>query len=119
MGKIFRTKETEALYTKEKNNGGLKECPLCNEPSIKEWNHWKIIKNKFPYDLIAKDHDMLVSKRHVGEEDLTQEEFEEMLLIKKEYIHSNYGYMFEPMMRNKSIPDHFHTHLINEKEILV
>ena len=116
MGNFFRTPELQKQYAEDRKNGSLQTCPLCTVEPKKEWEHWKIIENKYPYDRITKVHDMLVSKRHVKEEDLTTEEKEEMFRIKKEYINPNYGYMFEPMIDNKSIPDHFHVHLIVEKD---
>lgn len=116
MGSTLRTKKGQALYKENIKNGGLKECPLCTVPAIKEYDFWKIVKNKFPYDLIAKEHDMLLTKRHVKESDLTEEEKQEFLKIKNNYIDSKYSYIIEATTKEKSIPEHFHIHLILKKD---
>ena len=51
----MRTKEAEAVYRKYRAQGGLEGgCRLCEAPATKTFEHWKIINNKFPYDLVAK-----------------------------------------------------------------
>lgn len=37
---------------------------MCEAPTIEEWKYWKIIKNEYPYDLVAEKHDLLVLKEH-------------------------------------------------------
>jgi len=117
MGKILRTKEGQAVYRKFIDKGGLEGCPLCTVPPIKDFKYWRIVKNKFPYDLIAEKHDMLVPKRHVDEVSLNEDEISELREIKREYIDSEYSYIIEAMSKNKSIPAHFHIHLIVSKEL--
>lgn len=117
MGSLLRTKETQAEYDEHIKNGLLdKDCVLCDAPSVKEFNYWRIIKNKFPYDRIAQVHDMLLPKRCVREEEFTTEEIQEFKEIKKGYIEEHYGYMIEPTFKNKSVPEHFHIHLILGKK---
>lgn len=62
--KTMRTPETEAKYQKylkTKPEG----CPLCDDREVEiEFKHWRLVKNKFPYDLVADRSDMLVTKKH-------------------------------------------------------
>jgi hypothetical protein len=57
---------------------------------------------------------MIVPLRHVGEDELSEEEKAELLAIKKSYINEHYDYSLEAT--GKSIPNHFHLHLIVTKE---
>lgn len=87
-------------------------CPLCDEMPIKLFRHWKIINNEYPYNMIAATHHMITSMRHITEDELTQEESNELQEIKKTFINSDYDLILEPTIKEKSIPDHFHLHLI-------
>jgi hypothetical protein len=113
----FRTPEMKKKYEEHLQTGALdKACPLCDKKSIKTFKHWKIIDNKFPYDLIAKIHHMIVPIRHVVENDLNEEELEELRQIKENFfLNPQYDYIIEAATKNKSIPKHFHLHLIVAK----
>ena len=76
---------------------------------------WRIIPNDFPYTRIAALHHMVVPKRHVKEDELSQEEWMEYNQLKHSYINDNYEFIIEPTNRKKSIPAHFHIHLIVAK----
>jgi hypothetical protein len=92
-------------------------CALCRENKdelIKEFKHWKIIENKFPWDLIAKTNHLIIPKRHVIYEELNSEEKEEFDLIKSEHVEKGYELMAEALV--KSVPKHFHIHLIILKD---
>lgn len=108
----FRTQKNENKYIKELKNK-RSECPICDRVGLKTFKYWKIIKNDFPYDRIAKKHDMLVPIRHVIENDLNQKELDELRKIKNSFIKdSNYDYIIESNYKMKSLPTHFHLHLI-------
>jgi diadenosine tetraphosphate (Ap4A) HIT family hydrolase len=112
MGNIFRTKETVEKFEKcKKEISASENCPLCAKKAIKDFNLWKIVINDFPYDKIAEVHDMIIPKRHVTEFELTEEEKTEYLEIKKELL-KEYDYIMEATNKTKSIPEHFHVHLI-------
>ena len=104
-------KYREYLKIEESSNS----CPLCDKESIKDFGFWKIVENSFPYDQIAKTHNMLVLKRHVSEKDLNKEEAEELALVKESYINQEYDWLIEATPKNKSVPEHFHLHLIMAK----
>jgi diadenosine tetraphosphate (Ap4A) HIT family hydrolase len=59
---------------------------------------------------------MLVPLRHITEVEITPEERDEYLEIKKSHIDTEYEYIFISTKRTVSIPDHFHMHLIVVKE---
>lgn len=112
----FRTKECNALYdayklTPEFSRG----CVLCAREAVREFSWWKIIVNKFPYDRVASVHDMLVPKRHVTEDELSEDEKRELREIKRTELH-DYQFIIEPTPNVKSIPAHFHLHLIVSKD---
>ncbi len=87
-------------------------CPLCEKFALRTFKLWKIVENSFPYDLIAREHHMLVSLRHITESGLTADELRELLEIKNHAIEEDYDWIIEPVHKNKSIPDHFHLHLL-------
>lgn len=112
----FRTRETEAAYTKIKKEGHLENgCVLCMSPSIKEFKEWRIVENNFPYDLVASTHHMILPKRHVDEFGLTASEQAEYEEIKESYVQPTYEFIIEPVRRQRSIPAHMHLHLIIAK----
>jgi hypothetical protein len=109
----LRTPETEALYTKYRQDGHLENgCRLCDQPFTTEFEHWKIMPNRFPYDQIASQHDMIVPKRHVDEKGITEEEWQEYECIKEANLHTSYNFFIEAAHSQKSIPGHFHIHLV-------
>ena len=115
--KTLRTIETEKKYAGFLKVGdSVRTCALCAKKSKKEFTSWRIVKNNFPYDLIAQDHDMLIPRRHVTEDTLTSEEKNELLIIKRDILVADYDWLIEPTSKHKSIPDHFHLHLIVGKE---
>lgn len=59
---------------------------------------------------------MIVSLRHVTEESLTPEEQAELKQIKSAFIADTYAYVLEATKNFKSVPAHFHLHLITLKE---
>jgi diadenosine tetraphosphate (Ap4A) HIT family hydrolase len=117
MNSVFRTDENQARYDAYRAAGNLeRECVLCARESVHEFKHWRMIENIFPYDKIAKLHHMVIPRRHVTEPELSPEELEELQNIKGKYFHENYDFMIESAHRMKSIPQHFHLHLILVKD---
>ncbi len=101
-------KEHQALHKDD-------PCPLCQGEAIKTFQYWKIMSNLFPYDRIAETHHMILPIRHVTEEYLSEEELDEFLRIKHEYIFEEYEVIIEASGPEKSIPEHHHLHLIITK----
>jgi hypothetical protein len=114
----LRTQENEERYKRLIAEGHLEAgCPLCASAPLHAFKHWKIIPNTFPYDKIATTHHMVVPLRHVRESELTPEELQELLAIKHEYINAHYEYILEATHKKKTIPAHFHLHLVVLKEL--
>lgn len=109
---------TTALAYKEVIAQGLlqKSCVLCSKTSLETFTHWRILLNDYPYDAVASVHHMIVPVRHVTEHDLTPQERAELERIREEYIHPNYDYILEATHKTKTIPTHYHLHLIVSKK---
>jgi len=114
----LRTKETHDAYEIVRTTQNFKEnCPLCSEKEvICEFTHWKLVRNLYPYDKVAEIHDMIVPKHHVTEEELTGDEEHELFELKHTFLNENYILLIEALKNSKSIPAHFHLHLIVPKE---
>ena len=92
-------------------------CPLCSAPSIVEYEYWRIISNKYPYDAVAKVHHMILPKAHGPESELSTEAVAELYRLKTEVLGKEYSHLFEALPGAKSIPGHFHLHLMVPKVI--
>ncbi|HVZ76187.1 MAG TPA: hypothetical protein VG934_02890 [Candidatus Paceibacterota bacterium] len=105
-------------YKDYREQGGLDHgCPLCEAEPLKKYTYWKITDNKFPFDRIAQRHEMLLPLRHTNELGLTEEEKSELLAIKhSDDIQGSYQFMIEATEKQKSIPGHFHIHLLVAKD---
>lgn len=115
MSDALRSDEMSAAYKALRESGFLERtCPLCDTEAIQTFTYWKIIPNRFPYDRIAKRHDMIVPLRHAKEEELSQDEWVEYSTIKHSYL-QEYDYVLEATVKKKSIPAHFHLHLVDTK----
>jgi len=113
----FRTKELADRYAAYRENGGLDgPCVLCAAESIEEFTYWRIIPNEFPYDRVAAVHHMIVPKRHITDSEFSEDERNELMSIKHTRL-QDYQYLLETTHVTKSVPAHFHLHLIVTKEI--
>lgn len=109
----MRTKEAQAAYDAYRTEGGLDNgCRLCEAPSKKEFEHWRIIENKFPYDLVASVHDMAVPKVHGSEREISAEAWREFQDLKVRHFEGDYDFYVEAAPKRKTIPAHYHMHLI-------
>jgi hypothetical protein len=111
--RVLRSKELQEEYDNYlKERAPQVECLLCPIPPIKDFKFWKITDVMFPWDKIAKVHHMILPKRHIRENELTDEEKKELQEIKDGYINDNYDLFAEATNRKKSVPSHFHVHLV-------
>ncbi|MBM3257552.1 MAG: DUF3605 domain-containing protein [Candidatus Liptonbacteria bacterium] len=114
---LLRSKELHEKYLAYIAKGGLSNgCVLCTKPPITDFTHWKIVLNDFPYDKFAQIHHMIVPRRHIAENELSEAEKEEFQRLKAGHINENYDFMIEPTYKLKSIPSHFHIHLLVIKD---
>ena len=113
----LRKKETQDSYDEHKAQGHLENnCPLCTSESIETYTYWRVIDNRFPYDKISDLHHMIIPRRHIIESELTPEEQIELMELKNSVLNEKYMYIFEALPGKKSIPGHFHYHLLVVKE---
>ena len=109
----LRTSETFDKYMKHKKLKN-KPCFFCFSKTVRIFKFWKLKKNDFPYDKIAREHVMLSPYEHITrKEDLIQDaklELEEILKMydKEEY----YDTILENFNSNRTIKDHYHIHLL-------
>ena len=116
MSNLFRSGKTQAAYKERLKLLPPDHCVMCERVPIESFAQWKVIKNHFPYDLIAETHDMIVPLRHVVEAELNDDEKAELLKIKSGHL-DRYEYVVEAMNFRKSMPEHFHLHLIVAKSL--
>lgn len=114
-----RTRETMERYIatmkKRREEGQIKGSFLDGSHRIiKEFNHWAIIENEFPYDAIASTSHMIVTKRFVAFDWrlLTPEEEKEINSLKETYLSEHYEVVWENLPKGQTIPTHFHLHLL-------
>jgi hypothetical protein len=113
--KSLRKVETELAYRKYQKTPKFPICYICTAPAIRTYQNWKVIQNEFSYDEVATKNDMIVPLRHTTEENLTEEELREFTKIKED-INDKYDMIIENTHKQKSIPGHFHLHLLQIKE---
>ncbi len=111
----LRSPETAESYRKYLKSEPGGSCSLCEKVPIKEFAFWKIVENSFPYDKISKTHHMLMPTRHVSEDFLSEEERKELRDIKISFVQAEYDWIIESTHKNRSIPEHFHLHLLTAK----
>jgi hypothetical protein len=116
MYKGARTKKMQDKYQRyKKTHFRDGQCSLCNKSrtaTIKNFKHWRIVKNLFPWDRIARIHHMIIPKRHVVYEELSALEKRELDRLRPRYLNDHYWVIAEATHRKKSIPGHFHLHLM-------
>jgi hypothetical protein len=111
-----KTEEAYQDFKKELNGDAtrLEAFDFDDETILREFEHWIIIENRFPYDRMARTNDMLVSKRPLQSRyNGTREEQEEfdtiMKLLAKEDFYDAY---MENFPKIKSVKKYPHLHLI-------
>jgi hypothetical protein len=90
--------------------------PFLNwkESCIKEFEHWVIIPNEFPYDAISTTNHMIATKRAVAFDWrlLTLEEEKEIDMLKETYLNEHYDVVWENLPKGQTVPAHFHLQLL-------
>lgn len=116
--KSLRSLQTHLQYLEHRNSPNFPKCYVCDAKPLKEYRHWKIIENQFPYDEVAATSHMVVPKRHLKESELTWREMSEFEKVKAD-MHAEYDMIIENTRKQKSIPGHYHLHLLKLKERMV
>lgn len=104
-----RTEESELKYQVAKV---LEQTvPLDQEEHILDYDHWYLIENRFPYDMIYDEHDMLIPRSGVAtREELTLAEAIELTDIIDE-LSGQYDLVFENFKHRRSVLNLYHVHL--------
>ncbi|MFT7506887.1 MAG: hypothetical protein ACI92I_000023 [Acidimicrobiales bacterium] len=117
--KTPRHTKTEQEYQEfKKNLNGdpalLESFNFDNEVVLREFEYWVIIKNRFPYDRMARTNDMLVSKQPLlNRYDATGDEQAEYETIIKLLAEENfYDAHMENFPKTRSVKKYVHVHLI-------
>ncbi len=92
----------------------LQSFNFDNEKILREFEHWILIENRFPYDRMARTNDMLVSKRPLQSRydgtDTEQTEYDTIMkLLAQENFYDAY---MENFPKIKSVKKYVHIHLI-------
>lgn len=123
----FRTDETQAQYNEYRANPTPSRtgCWICDKEDVSmpqasadaplNYKHWRIVANSFPYDKIAAVHHMITPVRHATEDDVTEEEWAEFAIIKRDVLYKQYEYTMQATPVVQTIPGHYHLHLFNAK----
>lgn len=114
-----RTREMMDKYVEmmqQRKASGIDVNPFKDwkDHAIKEFNHWFIIPNDYPYDAIASVNHMIAPKREVAFnwQLLSDEEEDELDLLKATYLNEHYDVVYENLPKGQTIPAHFHLHLL-------
>lgn len=109
----LRTERDELKYSRVKQTKSTKH--LLDEPRLKEWKHWALIHNEFPYSAAFKIHHLLIPKRVASDKDLTIAEKAELNNILVE-LSDSYDCLLVNFKSKQSIHSHFHVHLLTYKD---
>ena len=124
---FIRTEKTMDAYfknLKDVEDGKVKsfmdqldEISKTGEGVIKEFKHWFIIENAFPYDMFAEINHLLLTKekKSFSWDNVSQEEKDELELLKKTYFAENYDVVYENLSSSQTQPGWFHLHLLKLK----
>lgn len=105
----LRSESGEHVYQKAKRNRGL--IPLSSEKVITRWTHWKLIENRFPYDMCFSKCDMLIPIKEVADyDDLPETAKRELREIITYYCQEKYDVVFENMNKRRSVKNLYHLH---------
>lgn len=89
--------------------------PLHEEPRLKEWEHWALIENAYPYTITFKTNHMLIPKREVEKKDLNSAELAELEKVLDE-LSSEYDCQMTNFPSKQSRKNHFHIHMLTYKD---
>ncbi len=101
---------------KDRKEKGITENPFTNWQKflVKEFKHWVITENEFPYDAVTDVNHMILPKREVAFDWnlLNDDEKSEYIEIKENYLKQNYDSIWESLPNGQTTPGYFHLHLV-------
>lgn len=107
-----RTAKSEMVYQEAKKNGITKD--LRTEPALQEWQYWRLIENRFPYDMIFDVHHLLIPLSGATDRDrLFQNEADELRDIIANMDRDNaYDALMDNFQGRRSVLGLYHIHLV-------
>lgn len=121
----LRTPETWQRYQERRKTKDPAECFLCHPQSrsdselvVKEFTHFFIVANEYPYDAVAEVHHLLAPKRHIDDQDdLDVDELHEYGETVVPYLEENYDFIGQNTPHNQTVPQHLHLHLLTWRRV--
>lgn len=111
---LLRTAETEARYEADLKAGKTRD--LMDVPAIMDFKYFKVIKNHYPHDKIAKVHHLLIPKRRFQHwHQMKRRERKEFKMI-DEVLSRHYHCIKRNYPALISVPELVHWHLYVLKE---
>jgi len=104
----LRTYDTELRYQEDKQ--AARTVPLEDEPAIQEWERWRLITNRYPYDAVFSKHDMLIPTEGYWQT-VKDDDLHSIL----EEIAAEYDFYFVNFPHRQSIKNLLHIHLVKHK----
>jgi galactose-1-phosphate uridylyltransferase len=114
MKNTYRSPATQQKYEEWKKMHADTAEPFGDWRSrcVREFEHWILIENLFPFDAIASKSHMLVPRRFFAEYgEMTDAEKKELEQIRKE-LESDYDLLMENFAAHRSVKNHFHLHFL-------
>lgn len=113
---LLRTPATFQKYSSNPKRSA-EECFICTAPALETYYLWKLVKNDFPYDAVARAHVMLVPKRHIatGEELFGAERLELDSIKRTLNSLGAYDAAIENFTIGRTFQPHYHLHLVKWK----
>lgn len=118
----LRSEKLQAAYKQDQESRidfrNQKDYEDDQERVLRTFEYWYVIENLYPYDLITKEHHMLVPKRVFGKmSECTREEWNEYkLLLNLFEEEGHYNAILENFSSGRSIMKHLHLHLLVYKD---
>lgn len=109
-----RKPETEQAYQNAKATGDLE--PLHLVKPIKEWDHWKLVANRFPHDRLNAKHLMVVLKREANIFAITNAELDELWRTVLPELDDQYHYVKLNLAAMRSVANVPHLHVCDFTE---
>jgi diadenosine tetraphosphate (Ap4A) HIT family hydrolase len=104
---LNRKKEIEDAYQEYLKGNHI---PFQDNEVVNEYKYWKVLKNKFPYDV--RVHHLIIPKREFAMfRDMNNEEKKELEYI-KELFNNNYDCFLQNTLKKRSIRTIYHEHFI-------
>lgn len=98
-----------------KHSSNKRPATFLSDPRIKQWKHWILIENSFPYDMAFSMHHLLMPIREVAEPDLSKQEKQELESILDE-LSGDYDSRLINYPAKQSVRHHFHIHMLVYKK---